>query len=233
MFSVQDSRATQAIINEMFLSFNANQNLWWLDQALSNNPIHQSYMQNIFDSLEVKVQVWNGYGWITQGSVELGSYLMESFLVELDLLGITGSEIQVRLLMPTGSGYLFDDVSIDFTEDLPMIVHELELISATLNGTEDVLNIVNSIDQNYMPLYYKNGIRFEFAYIPLAPGYSRGFGVSESGYNYSHEAQVYDELQPLMEGKTFEEIKQIILDSGREELIAYLPQIEAYYNMVM
>jgi len=36
-----------------------------------------------------------------------------------------------------------------------------------------------------------------------------------------------------MEGKTFEEIKQIILDSGREELIAYLPQIEAYYNMVM
>ena len=49
MFSVQDSRATQAIINEMFyhLMLIKTYGGW---SALSNNLIHQSYMQNIFDS---------------------------------------------------------------------------------------------------------------------------------------------------------------------------------------
>lgn len=233
MFSVQDSRATQAIINEMFLSFNANQNLWWLDQALSNNPIHQSYMQNIFDSLEVKVQVWNGYEWITQGSVELGSYLMESFLVELDLLGITGSEIQVRLLMPTGSGYLFDDVSIDFTENLPMIIHELDLVSAILNGETDVLDILSNINNQYVSLDYKDGVRLGFQAPELLAGYSRGFGVNMTGYIYWEQAQTNDPLEEEMIGKTFEEIKQIIINSGRQELIADIPKVEEFYYSIL
>ncbi len=233
MFSVQDSRATQAIINEMFLSFNANQNLWWLDQALSNNLIHQSYMQNIFDSLEVKVQVWNGYEWITQGSVELGSYLMESFLVELDLLGITGSEIQVRLLMPTNSGYMFDDVSIDFTENLPMIIHELDLVSAILNGETDVLDILSTINNQYVSLDHKDGVRLGFQAPELLAGYSRGFGVNMTGYIYWEQAQTNDPLEEEMIGKTFEEIKQIIINSGRQELIADIPKVEEFYYSIL
>lgn len=232
MFSVQDSRATQAIINEMFLSFNANQNLWWLDQALSNSPIHQSYMQNIFDSLEVKVQVWNGYGWITQGSVELGSYLMESFLVELDLLGITGSEIQVRLLMPTGSGYLFDDVSIDFTEDAEMNVVELDLASALMNGDVDVLDKVISANGQYVELERHEYVEFAFNAPVLPEGYQRGFGVKMTGYIYAEGCAVTDELQPLMDGKNFDEIVEIIIASGRQELIDDIETVANVYYVI-
>ncbi len=194
---------------------------------------HSDTIQSLIDVAKIQIEVFDGQKWVNKGMIGANANWIEEKLITLDLSDIPGTDLQVRFVIPSRLGYTFDYVAIDFTEDLPMIIHELELISATLNGTEDVLSIVNSIDQNYVSLYYKEGIRFEFAYIPLAPGYSRGFGVSESGYNYSHEAQVYDELQPLMEGKKFEEIKQIILDSGREELIAYLPQIENYYNMVM
>jgi hypothetical protein len=221
------------LLTRMYDSFYGQQNWWIIDQAMQYDQYHSDTIQSLIDVAKIQIEVFDGQKWVNKGMIGANANWIEEKLITLDLSDIPGTDLQVRFVIPSRLGYTFDYVAIDFTEDLPMIVHELELISATLNGTEDVLNIVNSIDQNYMPLYYKNGIRFEFAYIPLAPGYSRGFGVSESGYNYSHEAQVYDELQPLMEGKTFEEIKQIILDSGREELIAYLPQIEAYYNMVM
>ena len=59
---------------------------------------------------------------------------MESFLVELDLTGISGDQIHVRLVSPTQGGYQFDDVAIDFTQNLPMDIYELNLVSAILNG---------------------------------------------------------------------------------------------------
>ena len=158
---------------------------------------------------------------------------LEELLVVIDLSDIPGNEVKIRLSSPTKFRFTFDHVAIDFTEDLPMTIHELPMISAIMNGTEDVLSIVNSINQDYVVLRYKEGVRFGFADVPLASGYSRGFGVSTSGYVYAHEAILDDELRPLMEGKSFEEIKQIILDSGREELIANLPLLEEYYNIVM
>lgn len=158
---------------------------------------------------------------------------MESFLVELDLLGITGSEIQVRLLMPTNSGYMFDDVSIDFTENLPMIIHELDLVSVILNGETDVLDILSTINNQYVSLDYKDGVRLGFQAPELLAGYSRGFGVNMTGYIYWEQAQTNDPLEEEMIGKTFEEIKQIIINSSRQELIADIPKVEKFYYSIL
>lgn len=233
MFSVQDAGNTSILLQQLLSTFNAPQNFWWLDQAFMASPVYKQYIKNIFDAMEVKVQVWNGTEWITQGSVELGTYLMESFLVELDLEGITGNQIQVRLVAPTAGEYLIDDVSIDFTENLPMIIHTMTLESAILNGTIDVLDILSAANNQYVELAYKEGVRFGFGAPALASGYSRGFGVKMTGYIYPEGAQVADPLQELMDGKDFEEIKQIIINSGRQELIDDIPLVEEFYNTIL
>ena len=45
MFSVQDSGNSQEVLDYLLNSFNAQQNLWWLDQALSNDPLNRTIMQ--------------------------------------------------------------------------------------------------------------------------------------------------------------------------------------------
>lgn len=232
MFSVQDKGS---VINDPLLpllsGFNAADNLWWLDQALLNN--NQQEMINLFNALKVQVQVWNGVEWITQAQVELGSYLMESFLVNLDLRGINSSQLKVRFVVPTKSGYTFDDVAIDFTNNLDMTIHEMDLVSAILNGDTDVINTM--LDPNkYVELpEYKDGVRLGFTAPEKQEGYTRGFGVSMTGYIYVDGLKYKDEMLDDMVSKTFEEIKQMILDSKREDLINDLPLSEEFYYMIV
>lgn len=231
MFSVQDSRATQAIINEMFLSFNANQNLWWIDQALMT-PENQPLINNVFDNLQVKVQVWNGVSWVDQGLIELGSYLMEEFLVPLDLTGINTENLVVRFAYPTKGGYMFDCVAVDFTEDAEMNVVELDLASALMNGDVDVLDKVISANGQYVELERHEYVEFAFNAPVLPEGYQRGFGVKMTGYIYAEGCAVTDELQPLMDGKNFDEIVEIILASGRQELIDDIETVANVYYVI-
>ncbi|MFA7367939.1 MAG: InlB B-repeat-containing protein, partial [Bacilli bacterium] len=233
MFSVQDSGSSQQILEKLLNSINAQQNLWIFDQAIMNNSVNQVLIKNIASAFEVKVQIWNGTEWITQGSVVRSTYMMESFLVELDLKDINTQTLQVRFVSPTAVEYRYDDVSIDFTENLPMIIQEMNLVSAILNGETNVLDILSSISDEYVELGYKEGVRLGFEAPELEFGYSRSYGVNMTGYKYAQGSTITDPLLEQMEDKTFEEIKHIIIDSGRQELIDDIPIVEEFYNTIM
>ncbi len=231
MVSVMDGGSSQTVMMEMFSLFNAPQNLWWLDQALAHQDA-QPLIQNVFNSIHVKVQVWDGIKWIDQGLIEAGSYLMEEFLVPIDLTGIETENLIVRFVFPTKCAFMFDSVAIDFTPDSEMNIIELDLISAIMNGNVDVIDKVMSINGEYVTLDYKEDVTFGFAVPALQEGYSRGFGVSMTGYIYAAGCTVTDELQPLMEGKTFEEIVDIIIASGRQELIDDIEMVSNFYYTI-
>ena len=231
MVSVMDGGSSQTVMMEMFSLFNAPQNLWWLDQALAHQDA-QPLIQNVFNSIHVKVQVWDGIKWIDQGLIEAGSYLMEEFLVPIDLTGIETENLIVRFVFPTKCAFMFDSVAIDFTPDSEMNIIELDLISAIMNGNVDVIDKVMSINGEYVTLDYKEDVTFGFAVLALQEGYSRGFGVSMTGYIYAAGCTVTDELQPLMEGKTFEEIVDIIIASGRQELIDDIEMVSNFYYTI-
>ncbi len=101
-----------------------------------------------------------------------------------------------------------------------------------MNGDIDVINqMLNS--QDYLMLdNYKDGVRLGFEAPEIGFGYSRGFGVSMTGYVYVEGAQLTDELQDEIICKTFEEIKQIIINSNRQELIDDIPLVEDFYNTI-
>lgn len=220
---------------EMVVSMNGAQNLWWFDQMIYNNQTNVSLVENIVKALELKVQVWNGYEWITQGTIQPGARLNGKFLVELDLEGINFNEVRVRLVTPTDGAYLIDSVGIDFSENLRMIVNKLQLDSAILNGTENVFDIVNNLyNEKYVQLKDQEKVILGFNSIPLLEGYTRSYGAGVKGYIYTHpKAITRDPLTDLMQGKTQEEIIQIILDSGRVELIEDIDLVIDFLDMIL
>ncbi len=160
------------------------------------------------------------------------TYINEEMLVVLDLDGINEEKILVKISFAAELNYHIDSVYIDFSEDVNMIVHELTLESAILNETDDVKALM--LDSNeYIYLGYKEGVRLGFAAPELLDGYERFIGVSMKGYIYALGANVTDELLEETVGKSFEEMKAIILASDREELVAYVDAVEElYYTLV-
>ncbi|MCK9234915.1 MAG: MBG domain-containing protein [Acholeplasmataceae bacterium] len=234
MIAVKDNSGTLEAFEQILASFNAHRNLWWLDRAFMNSEIDTQLIQNLFDSLLIRVEVWDGENWIYQGSIQRGTYLMEEFLVELNLENIHTQDLQVRLTLPGQAGYIIDRVSIDYSINAPMTFGVMTLESALLNGLEDVYQmVVNDQDDLYVQLYYKDAVRMGFSAPELAEGYTRSFGVNMSGYIYAEGVQVEDELEEEMIGKSFEEIKQIIIDSGRQDLIDDIALVEEFYYGIL
>lgn len=235
IITVMDKGNTDEAWFELLEMFNGKQNLWLLDQLILSSDYNKEMIKNIQSVLELKVQVWDGKNWITQGSIQPGALLNETFVVNLDLLGINSSEIMVRLLMPTTTSFAIDYVAIDFKENLPMIIHELELNSALLHNGVNVFDIVSDLNNNqHVTLKDEEYVMFGFNEIELLAGYTRGFGVEMKGFIYTHpEAISNDGLMELMKDKTDEEIIQIILDSNQEKYIDELDLVTGFLDMLL
>ena len=233
MLTPREVGNTLGVLLPILNSIGAKDNLWWLDQAFLNDPQAQSAIQNVFDSiLEMKIEVWDGTNWILQGTVDPKTYINEQMLIVLDLEGINTENLMVRFLFPTEIDYHIDSVYIDYSENVDMVLHDLVLDSALLNGTIDVRNLLLN-NQDYIYLGYKDSVRLGFIMPELKEGYERAFGVSMKGYIYASGANVEDELLEQTIGKSFEEIKDIILNSGRIELIEYVYAVEELYYTLL
>ncbi|MBG0763008.1 Ig-like domain-containing protein, partial [Acholeplasma laidlawii] len=232
--SISNGKNTTEIYSQLLSSFNAHRNLWWFDQILMNNSDDAQVVKNLFDSLLVNVEVWDGNKWIYKGSIQRGSYLLEEFLLVLDLEGINTEELNVRLQLPGKAHYIIDSVAVDYSENIEFSYGAMTLESAMLNNGLNVYSlVVNDSDNQYVSLSYKDAVELAFTAPELQEGFTRRFGVEVSGYIYPSETTIYDDLEELMIGKTFEEIKQIIIDSGRQDLIDDIPLVEEFYYTVL
>ena len=232
MFSAQTSKYASSITEKIFESFNASNNLWWVDEAFMSEEKNINYLKNIFKAIGIRVEVWDGSNWITQANVEINNYLLENYLVYLDLSNIKTENLKVRLVFGSNVEYIIDHISIDFTNDLDMVVHKLNLETAVLNSSTDVKNELLNKNE-YISLSYKENIRLGFTAPILQEGYKRGFGVATTGYVYAQNAKTDDELLEQIKEKTFDEIVNIIFNSNRTELINDISKVREFYNNIL
>ena len=234
MISAREVGNTLDVLYQVLQTINAQDNLWWLDEALMSDTYSNEAVQKVFDSvLKLYIEVCDGEKWIRQASIDPGTYLTEEFLVELDLTNINTSDLKIRLVFPSEINYNIDSIYVDYSENVNMIVNKLDLVSATLNNEIDIFDLVNGIDNNYVYLDYKDSARLGFSSVALAEGYERIIGVGATGYIYIGGAIIEDELLEEAKGMTFEDIVEVILESNRPELIDYIEEVSELYYLLL
>ena len=151
------------------------------------------------------VQQWNGSEWvdyspITQTSMQFGNPLV----VPINLSDISGN--QLRLYTSVGVREI-DYVAVDYTEDEPVNITQLEPVAATehcVNGsTGDVLAEISATDDSYAVIDQGDYINYRFnAMAPPAEGMQRTFIFPVTGYYYINGPEVPEDKMdnwPLFE----------------------------------
>ena len=202
--------------------------LWLLDALLMSDPNNIEIVNNIVKAFEIKVQVWNGFTWITQGTLQPSSKLTEEFLIPIDLTG-TSNEIKIRIEMPTHSGYGIDSVYMDFSENMPMIKRELIPISALTQDGTDVLDIITISNDQYVKLLAYEYVMLEYETPELLKGYSRGYGFKMEGYAYKGlDLKTEDDILEQFIGLDFNQILDVVYNSEREDLLEHIEMIAEF-----
>lgn len=202
--------------------------LWLLDALLMSDPNNIEIVNNIVKAFEIKVQVWNGFAWVTQGTLQPSSKLTEEFLIPIDLTGIS-NEIKIRIEMPTQSGYGIDSVYMDFSENMPMIKRELTPISALTQDGIDVLDIITISNDEYVKLLAYEYVMLEYETPELLEGYSRGYGFKMEGYAYKGlDLKTEDDILEQFIGLDFNQILDVVYNSEREDLLEHIEMIAEF-----
>jgi hypothetical protein len=133
----------------------------------------------------LSASVWNGTHWTEQGLFwEAGPEVSKQQVLELDLAGIPGDTVRVRLTSAP-SFWRLDRVAMDFSVDTPVIEHRLTMTRAATRGAtaSDVAQLIGIEDHSYYSLETGDMAELSFALPPAAPsGMVRGFILRTSGW---------------------------------------------------
>jgi hypothetical protein len=136
------------------------------------------------------VSVWSGGKWKRQGYVwEAGPEIMKRQVFPLDLSGVKGERVRVRL-ESAPSFWLIDHVALGAAEHGPVEVRELRAESAVDQSGADVAALISSLDHGYYVM--ENGVSAELRFqVPEVPaGRVRSYLVRSSGWYRIHAAEV-------------------------------------------
>jgi hypothetical protein len=131
-------------------------------------------------ALQVRVLV-NGV-WETRGRVwEIGPELPKQVAVPLDLSGVSGDTVQIRL-ESIPNLWRVDYAAMDGSSPAPLVIHTLPLHQAHLTGGGDVLGLLAAEDRNYLIL--EHGAVTELSVrVPAVPsGMARSYLARTTGW---------------------------------------------------
>ena len=135
------------------------------------------------------VSVWSGGKWQRQGYIwEAGPEIMKRQVFPLDLSGVEGDTVRVRL-ESAPSFWLIDHVALGASES-PVEVRELRAESAVDQSGADVAPLISSLDHGYYVM--ENGVSAELRFrVPDVPaGRVRSYLVRSSGWYRIHAAEI-------------------------------------------
>jgi hypothetical protein len=141
-----------------------------------------AFFGNLARQAFLETQVWTPEGWVSQGLVwEAGPEIVKRQVVPLDLRGVAGSTVRVRLLAPA-SFWLIDHAAIDFGPEAPFTVVAAEPGSARDLAGRDVGAQIGAIDGEHLVL--ETGEAAELAFhVPEVPaGKSRTYLLRSTGW---------------------------------------------------
>lgn len=102
--------------------------------GIFNNTVQKWWDEN----LKMKVEIWDGSNWITQGLISAGYHMpgsgTDDFLITFSREDKSSNDVKVRFRFLTG-GFGIDYVSLDSTSDPEMSITELSAKNITFNDS--------------------------------------------------------------------------------------------------
>ena len=194
-------------------------NTWWLEKALETQPLRDMFLDFI-SVVNVKVELWNGNEWIEQGIIQPGLYLLEEFLVPLDLDLLDGGAKDVKVRISSGTGfYEIDQISIDYSPNESVSTQALTPVTALFNQTENVKSVIGDFDSaEWVRMLPGDEIDLVYTAPEIANGYNRDFVVAVKGYYHAN----YDSV----ENSIADEWDDLRLEEIIAEVLAVQPEVE-------
>jgi parallel beta-helix repeat protein len=163
---------------------------------LNLDPSEVEAMYELLYLLHLKV--WNGSEWVSEGTFfpEPGSWISRDDIKTIDVSGIEGNTIKIKLESLTGLVQI-DAVRMDFSADEAVITTELSATTAVdANGTDVAPEILANDDQ-YLVLEQGDYAYLSFDEIAATPIYDRSYIIKARGYYQglvAAEGEAQDEL---------------------------------------
>jgi len=135
--------------------------------------------------LQIQVEIKNG--WETRGAfVGGGPFISEDKAYVIDLAGVAGNVLRVRLT-PPAVFWAINSIAVDYSLDQPVEVRNLEAAEATDDSGKDIRPALDKTDQDYFAMP-KTGDWAELAFKvpPQRPRSERTVMAKVSGYYDIH-----------------------------------------------
>jgi len=163
---------------------NVGKNNFPLMEKVSNLPVIKSIWKNAFhNKIRLKVEIWNGTEWRQVGTIESGRERWTNFLIYTDISNIKTNTLKIRFRATSGF-YEINHVFVDYSEDEPMIINKLNMISAIKNNEEDVKENLLINDKKYVELtdITNDLIDLEYENSPKIDNWKKEYFVKIGGY---------------------------------------------------
>ncbi|HUP18914.1 MAG TPA: hypothetical protein VM778_03050 [Gemmatimonadota bacterium] len=130
----------------------------------------------------LEVAIWTPDGWRPQGLAwEAGPEIVKRQVIPLDLTGVEGGTVRVRLSAPA-SFWLIDHVAIDFGPAPPVTVRELAARDARTRDGADVLPEIAAPDGRTWTIETGDWAEVTFAVPPVPEGSTRSYLLASTGW---------------------------------------------------
>jgi hypothetical protein len=154
----------------------------WYDSLDASPALAQATGARLAREAFLSAAVRTGATWTYQGTFwEAGPEVVKRQVLDLDLAGVTGDTVVVRL-ESAPSFWLVDRVAMDFSADRTLAVHELPLLEARDLAGRDVAPLLAAADDRYFVLAHRAAAELRLLVPPQPAGTSRSYLLRSTGW---------------------------------------------------
>ena len=159
----------------------------WYARMDASVEDYQAFEEARRREVALSVRVWDGAGWRKAGFVgEVGSALPREAAVAIDLRGVPGERLQLRLDSTVGL-WTIDSVHIDYSRDGPFEVREIPPSKVTdQEGRDLTASVSRADDEDYVMSGATAWAEALFPAPPRRPGWDRSVVLKTTGYYKIH-----------------------------------------------
>jgi hypothetical protein len=185
---VVDARNTSWVpfMLERTLSIHSRAARAWYDTLLTSPTAAREYRDAIVREAGLRVSIQKGGAWVPQGVVvDPGPEITRRQVVAIDLTGVEGSVVKVRL-ESAPSFWMIDHVAMSYDVEPPLAVQELSPVTAQTAAGKNVLSLVGTADKRAWGFEPGEQAELHFPVPALPAGMERSYLVKTTGWYTIH-----------------------------------------------
>lgn len=185
-------------LEKMFSQRGPNKLAWY--HQLNTNPLEQKKLFNwVQREGWLEISLWENDSWVTAGWLpDFGPRKAGEKTVVMNIEHIQSENIKIKLESATDL-WRIDCVTADYSDDLPVSIRPLSILTATNDMDEDVTHILNHKDSQYYSTLPGNFAMLEYEDVPPVENLSRTYLLKSSGYYYSWIEDEEEDNRQLVE----------------------------------